>query len=222
MVVVLISALVLAKWDSATANPGGNEHFDPQLWIFITVVGACAVLALIGAVANFLLSSINPIKIPSTRELLYVRFLFAVLPILTTAITGLLDRSPHQFFRPSDVCFFSIAVSGPAILDLIHCRTKPAALRGLWSLPPLALIVWSSTLLGFWYFIRLVQVAPPNESVAPGVAIMEALRVNAVVSAILASAVAVGVQRQVSVQRRALEATSSSSRQVRTKRHWLV
>jgi hypothetical protein len=195
MVVVFVSALVLAQWHNETAAPVTHQLFDPQFRIFMIVAGVCAGLAVIGAVTSFLLASIDSAAIPSTGELLCGRFLFAALQILATAITGVLDPAPHQFLRTSDVCFFSIAVSGPAILDLIHCKTKPATLRGVWSLPPLALIGWASTLLGFWYFVRLVPMAP-------GVEIMEALRVNAIVSAIFAFAVGAAVQYQVSARPR--------------------
>ena len=196
--VVFFSALAIAKWHDGTVNPTADQLFNPKLWIFTAVIATCAVLAVTAAVANFLVFSIPGGEIPSKAHLLCGTFLFALLPILTTAFTGLLDRVPYLLLRPGDICFFTIAVSGPAILDLIHCDEGIATQRGVWSVPLIALIIWSSTLLGFLYFIRLVQLAPTAEHLAPGVEIMEALQTSAIVSAVLAFVVAFGVHRRVS------------------------
>jgi hypothetical protein len=133
--------------------------------------------------------------------LLCGRFVFAILPVLFTGLMVLLSNSEHiqrasQLVRISDVCFFSIAVSGPAILDLVHSSAHDAATRGVWSIPPLALIVASSALLGFWYFITLVPAEPTALWVAQKIQIIDGLKTSAITTAVLSALIALFVQRQ--------------------------
>jgi hypothetical protein len=198
--VVILTTYWVALWHGEGARPIANQLFESQLRLFTYSVAILVALALVSAVANFLIVAISPDQ-TLTSALFVVRVMFASLPAAFTAMHGLAGPLPDQLFRANDVCFFAIAVLGPTVLDLTHSRIGPGE-RMAWSTALLLLIVWPAVLLGFYYFVRAVPISPIGHHTQPGSEIIKAIEVNAILSAILALCVAVMVQIEISSKTR--------------------
>jgi len=198
MFVVFAATLVLAKWQNDVADPAAAGLFTPQHHAFIAVVGACSVVALAGAVAKFYRVAQQPGRSLESNRPVLGRFIFAAFPVIGTALLSVFDPAPNQIFRPTDLCFFSIAVCGPAGLDLVVHSSRPSASRAVWSLFPWAVTLWASVLLGFWYFVRLVQLDQPATNLAISIGVQR----NALACALAALVVGYAVHRWLSGRRR--------------------
>jgi hypothetical protein len=159
LLIAIGSAILLGQWHSETAHPPANGLFATVAQRFLIVGESCALAALACALIYVSFDQSEPDGVPRLDSWIGGRLLFALLPCLVNGFFALLASNAYQVWRVNDLSFFAIALSGPAILDLIHSRASVTA-RALWSVPLLGIVILSSVILGHWYFAFALPLEP--------------------------------------------------------------
>jgi hypothetical protein len=182
------SSVVFGFWRHDAADPKANMLFAQQMHNLIWKSAVCAATALVFGIGILWCSRAQFNDVPSHSLFFAGRLVIAVVPCMLDAIASSGPITWGDFLHTGDICFFAIAMSGPAMLDIVH-RRRLEDLSEFFALLLLIVIAWSSVLLGFWYFETAL---PRDASGDPAVrdVILKGLTSNAIVCAILAASLA--------------------------------
>lgn len=151
--VALAAAFVLGSLYYGMAFPAANSLAYYPWAHLLDLSASCAGAALICALWASWSGRTDPEAIPSRVMFLFGRLTFAALPCVVNLAIAFLSVNRYQLFRVPDLCFFCIAVTGPAIVDLVQCRDTSQRVCAVSTVPLVILIIWSSISLGFWYYV---------------------------------------------------------------------
>ena len=181
MVALIGSCVVFGFWRRETAYPRANTLVYPEVHALVLKTAACASVALIAGSTILWQSWGESRGLPSHPLSFAGRLIIAALPCGLDALASS-SAITWSDFHTSDICFFSIAISGSAILDIAHGTNALNNLRRLFLLSLVIVIAWSSLLLGFWYF----ETALPHAASSMPAGLIQIMWVNAVWCASLA------------------------------------
>jgi hypothetical protein len=204
LMVALGSAILLGHWHSATADPGAHGPFTPTV-LRLVAIGKVLATAAFGSSVLLLFTDQSEVETVSRLDVWFSgRMLFAFFPCLVNGFFALLTPTAYQVWRVNDLCFFSIAISGPAIIDIIHSAAESVITRAMWSVTLVITIISSSVILGCWYFAAALPAEPAVDS-----RVVSALLRSSQMCAIFAAGVAGLVEMY--VRRHARSATDAKA-----------
>lgn len=158
--VAMGAAILLGYWHHETADPDANALFTPIVQRLVGIGALFSTVSLVCAALYLFHSEDGPEAVPRPDVWFTGRVLFALFPCLVSGFFAFLTPTPYQVWRVNDLCFFAIAVSGPAIIDLTRSQTESTIPQVIRLVPLIVAIVFSSIILGSWYFSAALPVEP--------------------------------------------------------------